>query len=516
MTNKIEFLDTTLRDGAQAVGMSFSHRDKSSIMELLDGFGIQLIECGAANPKDREFLKTVKNNKLTVFGSTRRKDNSAECDSALNGLLEADTQTVCIFGKSGALQAERVLVVTPDENIAIICDSVSYLRSHGKRVIFDAEHFFDAYAQNSDYAISVLKTAAQAGADTVVLCDTNGGTMPWQIYDIVKRVVSELPPSVKTGIHTHNDCGLAVACALSAVKAGALHVQGTFLGFGERCGNANLSSIIADLQLKMNIDTGCDLTRLTATARQIAEIANVRLDEGMPYVGLSSFAHKAGMHVDAVLKDSHTFEHVLPESVGNEQRLVLSDVSGRSAVSHKLYALFPDLDKTNPKTEEILKRIKELERDGFQFDTADGSFTLLAKRMLGAYKAKFEPIGYRITESKPDGVSEAEVRIRVGDTATTVKQSGNGPVNALDKALREALTRHYPDIASITLADYKVRVLDFAAATGAKVRVLITSTDGRSSWTTVGVSTDVIEASWTALKDSFEFRLCANDQKESL
>lgn len=495
-----------MRDGAQSVGMSFSHGDKSSIFSLLDGFGIDLIECGVANPKDREFFREIKSDKLVAFGATRRKDVLPQNDGDLKKLLDANTVTVCIFGKSGALQAERVLGVNREENLAIIADSVKFLADNGKRVIYDAEHFFDAYEADRDYAIATVKTAVDAGADTAVLCDTNGGTMPHRVYEIVKDVVKTFP-NIRIGIHSHDDCGLAIACALMAVEAGATHVQGTFLGFGERCGNANLSTVILDLQLKMNIDAGCRAEKATETARQIAEIANIKLPDSMPYVGLSAFTHKAGMHVDAVLKDAGTFEHVSPKAVGNEHRLVLSDVSGRSAVVSKLKDVCPDLDKADPQTAEILKRVKDLERDGFLFDTADGSFALLAQKMLGKYRPSFEITSYRISEEHPDGVSTAQVTIKVGSIETTATQSGNGPVNALDKALREALTVNYPEIANITLSDYKVRVIDFASATGAMVRVLITSTDGKDSWTTVGVSTDVIEASRVALQDSFEYKL---------
>lgn len=507
MKDKIEFLDTTLRDGAQAVGMSFSHCDKSSILNLLDDFGIDLIECGVANPKDREFLDSVKNPKLVAFGATRRKDCSAKDDEALKQLIAAGTKTVCIFGKSGVRQAKRVLGVSADENLTIIKDSVEFLAGNGRRVIFDAEHFFDAYEEDKDYALSVLRSAIESGADTVVLCDTNGGTMPHKVYATVKEVISALPENAKVGIHSHDDCGLAAACALMAAEAGARHVQGTFLGFGERCGNANLSTVILDLELKMDILTGCKINKSTETARQIAEIANIRLEGSMPYVGSHAFAHKAGMHVDAVLKDASAFEHVPPETVGNEHRLILSDVSGRSAVLSKLERMFPDLDKSDPRTARILKRVKELEKDGFLFDTADASFALLAKRMLGTYEPSFEILSYTISERHPQGESIAEVTIKAGDVKTSVTQSGNGPVNALDKALREALIINYPEIADITLADYKVRVIDFASATGAMVRVLITSTDGKESWTTVGVSTDVIEASKVALQDSFEYKL---------
>ncbi len=505
--SKIEFLDTTLRDGAQAVGINFSQCDRASIFKLLDGFGISLIESGVANPKDREFFKAVSSERLVAFSATRHRDKNVQNDEALNDVLDANTSTVCVFGKADGRQAKRVLGVSTDENLNIIADSVRYLRSNGRRVIFDAEHFFDGYLYDAAYALKVLEVAVQAGADTVVLCDTNGGTMPWQIYDAVKEAVAFLPKDIRVGIHAHDDCGMAVACSLMAVQAGATHVQGTFLGFGERCGNASLCTVIANLQLKMHVDCGCDLKKLTSTAHSIAEIANIGLQSSMPYVGAFAFAHKAGMHVDAVLKDEHSFEHISPASVGNEHRLILSEVSGRSAVSYKLQELIPDVDRLSPQTKQILDKIKQLEKDGFQFDTADGSFSLLAKRLLGTYTPSFELVGYDIKESQPDGISAAEVSIKVGDTVTSAKRNGNGPVNALDAALRDALTRCYPQIASITLSDYKVRVLDFASATGAMVRVLITSTDGKDSWTTVGVSTDVIEASWIALKDSFEYKL---------
>ncbi len=510
MKSKIELLDTTLRDGAQAVGISFSDCDKSCILSLLDSIGINLIESGVSNPKDREFLSNTKNAKLVSFGATCRKDFVPAQDEGLNSLVNAETSTVCIFGKSCAEQARRVLGVSAERNLQIIRQSVEYLKSKGKRVIFDAEHFFDAYFQDRHYALSALRAAFESGADTLVLCDTNGGTLPQRVYDATKETVCEFansPHSPVIGIHAHNDCAMAVACTLAAVDAGARHVQGTFLGFGERCGNANLSSVIANLHFKTEFETDCDVKNLTAAARKIAEICNVKLPEDMPYVGAAAFAHKAGMHVDAVLKDERSFEHIPPSQVGNEHRLILSEVSGKSAVSEKLQSLFPHIERQHPKTKEILNEIKNLEKDGFQFDTADASFALLAERILEVYQPSFKLVRYSIHASQPDGTSTAEVCIDVDGVVTSVTENGNGPVNALDKALRGALIKHYPQIADMCLEDYKVRVVDFAAATGAMVRVLITSSDGKDSWTTVGVSRDIIEASWFALRDSFEYKL---------
>ncbi len=505
---KIEFLDTTLRDGAQAVGISFSTADKTGILNLLDDFGMDLIEGGdpASNPKDSEFFINTSNPKLCAFGSTRHRDSDTAKDVGLNKLIEANTKTVCIFGKASAKQARKVLGVTPEQNLDMIRQSVRFLREHQKRVIFDAEHFFDGYAEDKTYAFSVLLAAQDAGADTLVLCDTNGGTMPSKVYAVTSDVVHNFG-SCRIGIHTHNDCGMAVANSIMAADAGATHVQGTFLGFGERCGNANLSTIIADLALKSHVQTNCKIERLTATARAIAEIANLTLDTSMPFVGSGAFAHKAGMHADAVIKDAESFEHILPQSVGNSHGIVLSEVSGRSAVAKKLEHVFPSLDKCDPKTQEILDAIKNMEKQGYQFEGADGSFILLAQRMINGVSPSFELEYYRISAQKPSDDSNAEVCIKVNGTTTTVNESGNGPVNALDKALRTALRHHFPSIAEVSLVDYKVRVVDSTSATGALVRVLITSSDRLHTWTTVGVSTDIIEASWIALRDSLEYKL---------
>lgn len=510
MTNnlKIEFLDTTLRDGAQAMGISFSTGDKTGILKLLDDFGIDIIEGGdpASNPKDSDFFAKTRNPKLAAFGSTCHRDNRAEFDSGLKKLLDAYTDTVCIFGKASIEQVKNVLKVSPEQNLEMISESVAFLKGAGKRVIFDAEHFFDGCKEDARYAMSALFAAFMAGADTLVLCDTNGGTMTEDIALYTQKAVNAVE-GAKIGIHTHNDCGLAVANTLAAIKAGAVHVQGTLLGFGERCGNANLSTIIADLALKQNFESNCDMPSLTKTAHSVAEICNIKLDDSMPYVGAAAFAHKAGMHADAVIKYPHSFEHISPDSVGNKRRILLSEVSGRSAVANKLTKFFPDLDKSNPKTQEILDAMKLLELKGYQFEDADGSLVLLAERMMGKFKPSFELDHYSINAIKPDGGNTAEVCIRVGNTTTTVSQSGNGPVNALDKALREALKHHFPQVEDVSLVDYKVRVIDSTSATGAMVRVLITSTDKTSTWTTVGVSTDIIEASWSALTDSLEYKL---------
>lgn len=505
---RIEFYDTTLRDGAQAAGISYSLSDKKQIFSLLSSFGIDLVEGGdpSSNPKDAEFFAECRANGLVAFGATRRKNCLAEDDEGLNKLLATGAETVCIFGKASLRHVKEVLHATPEENLKMIGDSVRFLAAHTHRVIFDAEHFYDGVGEDEEYAFACIDAALSAGADTAVLCDTNGGTFPDKAYAITKRT-KERFPQAKIGVHFHNDTGTAVASSLAAVHAGATHVQGTFLGFGERCGNANLSTIVADLMLKDGCEHTVRLSELTRTAHAVAEISNVNLDPSMPYVGAAAFAHKAGMHSDAVIKDPRTFEHVSPAEVGNRDSILLSEVAGRSAVAKKLESLFPSLDKSNPKTKEILDMIKLMEMKGYQFEGADGSFVLLAERMMNAYEPSFGLEHYCIKAVHPGGVNTAEVAICVGGEVTTATESGNGPVNALDKALRAALIKNFPQIAEIALIDYKVRVVDSSAATGAMVRVLITSSDKKDTWTTVGVSTDIIEASWSALTDSFEYKL---------
>lgn len=505
---RIEFYDTTLRDGAQAAGISYSLADKKQIFSLLSSIGIDLVEGGdpASNPKDAEFFSECVSPRLAAFGSTCRKNTAAECDEGLNKLIATGAQTVCIFGKTSPRHVSEVLGVSEEENLGMISRSVRFLASHGRRVIFDAEHFYDGADEDMAYAMRCLECAREAGADTLVLCDTNGGTFPDKAYKLTKAVVEAFPEQ-KIGVHFHNDAGTAVASSLAGVSAGGRHVQGTFLGFGERCGNANLSTIMADLMLKSGCERTADLKAFTRTAHAVAEISNIKLDPAMPYVGTAAFAHKAGMHSDAVLKDPRTFEHVSPEEVGNRDSILLSEVAGRSAVAKKLEHLFPSLDKSDPKVKQILDMVKRMEMKGYQFEGADGSFVMLAERVMNAFKPSFELEHYCIKAVKPDGVNAAEVAIRVKGEVTSVTETGNGPVNALDKALRAALAKHFPQIEEVALIDYKVRVVDPSAATGAMVRVLITSSDKRDTWTTVGVSTDIIEASWSALTDSFEYKL---------
>ena len=465
---RLEFYDTTLRDGAQAAGIAFSVADKRQIFSLLENIGMDYIEGGdpASNPKDAEFFAELSAPRLVAFGATRRKDSAPENDAGLAALIASGAERVCIFGKASRSQAEEVLGVTPEQNLTMISESVSYLRARGKKVIFDAEHFYDGFREDRKYALAALMAAYMSGADTLVLCDTNGGSSPEDAYEFT-RVAADTFGGATVGVHFHNDTGVAVANSLAAVKAGATHVQGTFLGFGERCGNANLSTVIADLVLKEGAECGIILPELTRTAHALAEICNIPLDPAMPYVGSAAFAHKAGMHADAVIKNAHTFEHM--------ERILLSEMAGRSAVAKKLENFFPSLDKHSPKIKEILDMVKLLEMKGYQFENADGSFVLLAERVLGAHSSAAE--------------------------------TGNGPVNALDKALRTALTRRFPELREVVLTDYKVRVVESSGATDAMVRVLITSSDKKESWTTVGVSTDIVEASWQALADSFEYKL---------
>ena len=504
----LEFYDVTLRDGAQSEGISFSEYDKKMIFGLLDRLGIDFIEGGdpASNPKDAEFFANTKSSKLVAFGSTRRKDTFVGQDAGIISLLEANTDTVCIYGKSCVSQVEGVLGATKDDNLNMIGESVAFLAGRGKRVIYDAEHFFDGYKENPQYAMQTLMTAFMSGADTLVLCDTRGATFPSEIFDIVKKCVDTFD-GAKIGIHCHNDIGTAVANSLVAIEAGATHVQGTLLGFGERCGNANLSTIIADVALKLNKKTNVNLSKLTNVANAIAEICNIILDPSMPYVGSAAFSHKAGTHADAVMKEADSFEHVKPEEVGNMRHILVSEVSGRSVIVDKLKQYFPSITKTDPDVKKILDRVKELEKEGYQFEGADASFIIMAQKAIGTYVPSFSLEKYEINASSPDGKNSATVTLKVGNDIKSASADGNGPVNALDKALREVLSEFYPEINKVSLIDYKVRVIDSASATGAMVRVSITSRDGYRTWTTVGVSTDIIKASWKALVDSLEYRL---------
>ncbi len=518
---KIDIFDSTLRDGAQAAGISFSVNDKIKICKYLDNMGIKYIEAGnpGSNPKDQEFFERVKNevkfynSSLVAFGSTRRKNVKVEEDNNVLSLINAGTDYVCIFGKAWDFHATKILGVSLEENLLMIEETITYLKKNGKKVIFDAEHFFDGYKHNREYSLEVLKTAERAGAISVCLCDTNGGCFPDEVYDIVKDVCDNV--SIEVGIHTHNDTGMAVANSIMAVEAGASNVQGTFIGVGERTGNANLSTIIANLMLHKNYDVVKKeyLKNLTSTALKISEISNIRLDNHMPYVGANAFTHKAGMHIDGVKKASTSFEHVPPESVGNERKFLMSEVAGRSTLVEKIKKYAPDVEKDSPIATDIIKRVKELEFEGYQFEGADGTFELLVRRALGTYKPFFTLENFKIIEdnaSDDDGFNaSAMVKLSVNGKTEISAAEGNGPVNALDKALRKALCVFYPSLDDLILDDYKVRVLDTGMATASKVRVLIETRDRSTNkkWSTVGVSTDVIEASWIALVDSIEIKL---------
>ena len=519
--NKVTILDSTLRDGAQGEGISFSLQDKLSIVQILDELGVKYIEAGnpSSNPKDELFFAKLgdiklKNSKIAAFGATRRKNVKCEKDENLLALINANTPVVTLFGKSWLFQVTDILHTSLQQNLDMIYESVAYCVKHDKEVIFDAEHFFEGWKQNGEYALKTLEAAIEGGAKIITLCDTKGSSMPLDVYQSVLTVVRRLGRLADIGIHTHNDADLAVANSLMAVQAGATHVQGTLLGFGERTGNANLSAIMANLELKLGYS--ClppeNIKRLTPLCQQLAEISNIALSQGMPYIGTNAFAHKAGMHTDAVLKNPLAYEHIKPEAVGNDRVILLSEVSGRSAVFAKINKIAPELTKESPETATILKKIKMLEKDGYQFEGADASFYLLVTKNLGKYKPFFNLIYYKVIGEQPQpgnpAASFAQIKIQVNDEMTIRAGEGAGPVHALDVALRSALEVFYPCVKGMRLTDFKVRVLDSKDATAAHVRVLVESTDGKNFWTTVGVSTDLIEASWLALVDSFEYMLC--------
>lgn len=525
MGKKVFILDSTLRDGAQSQGISFSVEDKLKIVQCLDDLGVAYIEAGnpGSNPKDMEFFKRLRGLKLknavvTAFGSTRRAGITADKDENIKKLLEADTETVVIFGKAWDFHVREILRVELSENLEMIKDTIAYLKSRGKEVIFDAEHFFDGYKANPEYAVEILKAAKQSGADWLVLCDTNGGTFPGAVYEVMKNL-NELFPN-ELGIHCHNDTGMAVANSIMAVEAGATQVQGTMIGFGERCGNANLSTIIANLQLKLDYETinKDNLSSLTTVSRYIAEISNITLSEDMPYVGNAAFAHKGGMHIDAVFKASNSFEHIEPSKVGNLRRTLVSEVSGKSTILKEIQKIFPNLTKDSPEVKLITDRLKQLEHEGYQFEGAEGTVELVMRKIIGKYKPFFQLNHFKTMGEQPSANGEfsstAIINISVDGTGEITAAGGDGPVNALDKALRKALEVFYPQLKEVRLIDYKVRVLDTESATGAKVRVLIESTDGRENWSTVGVSRDIIQASWIALVDSIEYKLIKDIEKK--
>ncbi len=523
--NKVFIYDTTLRDGAQAEGISFTVNDKVRIARRLDALGVDYIEAGnpGSNPKDLEFFKKIKERplrhaKLAAFGSTRRPGIKAEEDNNVQALLTADTPVVAIFGKSWDFHVTDIIRTSLEENLNMIYDTVSFFKSKGKEVVFDAEHFFDGYKGNSEYAMKSLKAAAEAGADWLVLCDTNGGCFPFEITEITDNVLREF--TVPIGIHCHNDGGMAEANSIMAVEQGVLQVQGTFNGFGERCGNANLSVIIPNLQIKRGKKCIKEegLRELTSACRYISEIANLPHNERQPYVGNSAFAHKGGMHIDGVQKNQHSFEHIPPELVGNERRILMSEVSGRSTILKKIQKIAPWVDKESPETKLIIDRLKQLEYEGYQFEGAESSFELMIRRALGKAKTFFEVKDFRVLceeHWQNDYSASAIVKVKVDDNEEVVAAEGDGPVNALDKALRKALEIFYPQLKKMRLTDYKVRVLDTTQATAAKVRVHIESTDGKRVWGTVGLSTSIIEASWDALVDSIEYFLYLNGNASS-
>ena len=515
-TSHVAIYDTTLRDGTQGAGISFSVLDKLRVAEKLDAFGIDYIEGGwpGSNPKDIEFFQAAKQRKwkhakITAFGSTRRANLSAEKDPQLQMLLDAETPAVTIFGKTWLLHVTEVLKVSPEENRAMIADSIRFLKQHGREVNYDAEHFFDGYKDNAEHALSTLLAAKEAGADTIILCDTNGGTMPDEVERITLEIVTKLQMPV--GIHTHDDCGLGVANALAAVRAGAVQVQGTINGYGERTGNCNLTSVMPNLQLKMAISVVPDLSQLNNLSRFVDELANAQPNIRAPYVGETAFAHKGGMHVNAVQKLARTYEHIQPEAVGNRQNILVSELSGQSNILLKAETLGHKLQKGSPEVAAILSEIKRLEHEGFEYEAADGSLQLLIQKELRHHQPMFELLEYHTTfrhaRDSARNTCEATVKLRVGDRCEYTVAEGDGPVNALDDALRKALRPFFPQVDQIELLDYKVRIIDSQQGTASRTRVLILSSDGESSWGTVGVSDNIIEASWLALVDSIEYFL---------
>ena len=513
---KIFTFDTTLRDGTQGEAVSFSVDDKLVIAQKLDDLGIDYIEGGwpGSNPKDEDFFARakdiiLKHAKLTAFGSTRFAKNPVEQDRNVRKLLDAETPVVSIFGKSWELHTKRALGVTEEENLALISDTVRYLKEHGREVVYDAEHFFDGYTANPAFALRTLEAAKNAGADVLCLCDTNGGTITGKLEEIAAEVRKRFDGVL--GIHPHNDSDVAVANALAAIEQGFTHVQGCMNGYGERCGNANLSSIIANLELKLGHTTiGSEkLTALTSVARFIAELANLPMRRDQPYVGQSAFAHKGGVHVSAVMKDSATYEHVAPATVGNHQRVLVSDLSGRSNVLYKLEQHGLSDRLTEDARKELLERIKQMEYEGYELEAAEGTFELLVREALHPGVHYFDVEGYEVsTKVSPAGSrSTATVNLKAKDGIHSATATGHGPVNALDVCLRKCLSSLYPRIADVRLTDYKVRVLDTKKGTAAKVRVLVEWSDHRKSWSTVGVSDNVIEASWCALVDAIRLEL---------
>jgi 2-isopropylmalate synthase len=516
----ITIYDTTLRDGTQGEGVSFSAEEKLKVARKLDEFGIAYIEGGwpGSNPKDVEFFALAKrvefaNARLTAFGSTRRANLAAADDPQIIKLVEAGTPVVTIFGKSWDMHVTDVLRISLQQNIEMIRDSIQFLVASGKEAIFDAEHFFDGCRRNRDYAFATLDAAVKGGASTISLCDTNGGALPSDVGEIVAQVVTAFP-GVAVAMHAHNDSGLAVANSIAAVQNGATQVQGTINGYGERCGNANICAIMPILELKLGltcVPPGA-LAGLTALSRWVDDVANRIPDDTLPFVGASAFAHKAGVHADAVSKNPATYEHVDPESVGNDRRFLISELAGSGSVVQKARKYEVDLTKQSPEVKAVLDRVVRLEHEGYSFEDAEASFELLLKKSMGQYRKLFELVGFRIIVEKrgpaEEPITEATLKVEVDGVQAFTVAEGDGPVHALDNALRLALRQFYgPQLAAIKLTDYKVRVVNSDEGTAAKVRTIIESRDAADAWSTVGVSTNIIEASWTALADSVEYGL---------
>ncbi len=520
--------DTTLRDGTQGENINFTANEKIKIAKRLDKLGIHYIEGGwpGSNPRDKHFFELAKKLKfktarLTAFSSTRKPGINPNKDQNLTALLESNTKTVTIFGKSWDLHVKQVMNNSLKENLAMIRESVEYLKENGREVIYDAEHFFDGYIENRDYALQTLMTAVDGGADIIVLCDTNGGTLPFDIESIINDVNNTLHEKysdkannmpVKIGIHTHNDCGLAVANSIAAVRSGVVMVQGTINGYGERCGNADLTSIIPILSLKM--DRPCiskkKLTKIRKISRFVSETANMIPLNSRPFVGRSAFAHKGGIHVSAIMKVPRAYEHMDPEQVGNMRRVLVSDLSGKSNVEYKAKELGVELGANGYDSRKIVEEIKRMEQEGYQFDVADGSFKILMEKFTDQFNPLFELESFRVTIEKDKDqpcLAHATIKISVDEQKEITAAEGIGPVHALDNALRKALGKFFPNLDSMGLIDFKVRVMDGRGGTAAKVRVLIESRDQDRIWSTIGVSEDIIEASWQALADSFQYKL---------
>lgn len=513
----IQVYDTTLRDGSQGEGISLSLQDKLNLTRHFDDFGFHYIEGGwpGSNPKDMAyFLEArklkLKNAKVTAFGSTRRAHKKVSQDDNVKALLEAKTKAVTVFGKSWDFQVKEVFKTSLKENLAMIEETVHYLRSKKLEVLFDAEHFFDGFKENPEYALDALGAAVKGGAQYLVLCDTNGGSMPELIREGVRtaRIRFQTP----LGIHCHNDMELGVTNSVAAVQEGCLMVQGTVNGYGERCGNANLTSILPILQLKLSkvCVNPRKLKKLTELSHYVAEVVNMPMSNGQPFTGHSAFAHKGGVHVNAVVKNAKTYEHIEPEAVGNARRFLVSELSGRSNILEKAKSLNLPLDKSSPAAKKVLEEIQKLEHEGYQFEAAEASFELLIKKAIGKHKKFFDLLGFKVSDEKLETGelrTEASVKLKIGDEEELMASEGDGPVHALDQALRKALVKFYPAIEKLHLIDYKVRVVNAQAGTAAKVRVFIEFQDEKENWSTIGVSTNVIDASWHALVDGIEYKL---------